>query len=231
MPFEPRVWSALLWATSVLVLFTSLAPARADPIADFYSGKTVYLLIGVGVGGEYDLQARLIARHLGRHIPGNPAIVPQNMTGASGLKEFNYLANVAPKDGTYIGIIQNALPAMQAVGLDGVQFDATKFFWLGTMAPVVETMAVWHTTGVTSIEGARGKQIVAGSTARGSITYTYRGDDERVPRHAASRSSPATPAATRSTSPWSAARSKRATIHGRAGRRRTRPGSPRKSSR
>jgi tripartite-type tricarboxylate transporter receptor subunit TctC len=168
MLHAPRSLVAFLF--SCLVAFS---PARADPVADFYNGKTVYLLIGVGVGGEYDLQARLVARHLGKHIPGNPAIVPQNMTGASGLKEFNYLANVAPKDGTYLGIIQNALPAMQAVGLDGVQFDATKFFWLGTMAPVVETMAVWHTTGVTSIEGARQKQIVAGSTARGSITYTY----------------------------------------------------------
>jgi tripartite-type tricarboxylate transporter receptor subunit TctC len=173
MPLASRLCSAPFWAASLVLLAACVSPTRADPIADFYSGKTVYLLIGVGVGGEYDLQARLIARHLGKHIPGNPAIVPQNMTGASGLKEINYLANVAPKDGTYIGIIQNALPAMQAVGLDGVQFDATKFFWLGTMAPVVETMAVWHTTGVTSIEGARKKEIIAGSTARGSITYTY----------------------------------------------------------
>ncbi len=75
------------------------------------------MLIGVGVGGEYDIQARLVARHIGKHIPGNPTVVPQNMTGAGGLHMINYLYNVAPKDGTYIGMIANAFPAMQAVGI------------------------------------------------------------------------------------------------------------------
>jgi tripartite-type tricarboxylate transporter receptor subunit TctC len=147
--------------------------ASADPVADFYRGKTVNVLIGVGAGGEYDLQARLVAKFIGRYIPGHPAVVPQNMTGASGLKMINYLATVAPHDGTFMGMIQNGLPSLQAVGLDGVQFDAAKFNWLGSMAPVVETIAVWHTAGVTTIEGARDKEIVTGATARGSITYTF----------------------------------------------------------
>ena len=150
-------------------------PARlsADPVADFYRGKTVNLLIGVGAGGEYDLQARLIAKYIGKYIPGNPAVLPQNMTGASGLKMINYLATVAAHDGTYVGMIQNTLPALQAIGLDGAQFDAATFNWLGTMAPVVETVAVLRSTGVTTVEGARDRQIVAGATARGSITYTF----------------------------------------------------------
>jgi tripartite-type tricarboxylate transporter receptor subunit TctC len=147
--------------------------ALADPIADFYRGKTITILIGVGAGGEYDLQARLVGKYLGRYIPGNPTVVEQNMTGASGLKLINYLAGVAPHDGTTIGMIQNGLPALQVVGLDGVQFDAAKFNWLGAMAPVVETIAVWHTAGVTTVDGARQKEIVTGSTARGSITYTF----------------------------------------------------------
>ena len=156
-----------------LLAATVTTAAAADPVADFYRGKTITILIGVGAGGEYDLQARMVGKFLGRYIPGNPAVVAQNMTGASGLKMTNYLASVAPHDGTYIGMIMNGLPALQVVGLDGVQFDAAKFNWLGAMAPVDETIAVWHSAGVSSIEGARQKEIVTGSTARGSITYTF----------------------------------------------------------
>jgi tripartite-type tricarboxylate transporter receptor subunit TctC len=157
------------------LVFAVLAAAsvEAEPVADFYRGKTINLLIGVGVGGEYDLQARLVARHIGKHIPGNPAVVPQNMTGAGGLKMANYLATVAARDGTAIGMLANNFPALQAVGGQGVQFDAGKFHWLGTIAPVVETMAVWHTTGVTSIEDARSREIVAGASGKGAITYIY----------------------------------------------------------
>jgi tripartite-type tricarboxylate transporter receptor subunit TctC len=153
----------------------SLAPVRAsaDPVADFYRGKTMSVLIGVGAGGEYDTIARLVARYIGRYIPGHPTLVPQNMTGASGLKLMNYLATLAPRDGTYIGMIQEGLPSLQAVGMQGVQFDAAKFNWLGAIAPIDETIAVLRTTGVTTIEGAREKEIITGATARGSITYTF----------------------------------------------------------
>jgi tripartite-type tricarboxylate transporter receptor subunit TctC len=161
-----------VFVAGLLTAFISTV-AAADPVADFYRGKTITILIGVGAGGEYDLQARLVGKYLGRYIPGNPTVVAQNMTGASGLKMINYLAGVAPHDGTYIGMVQNGLPALQVVGLDGVQFDAAKFDWLGAMAPVVETIAVWHTAGVTTVDGARQKEIVTGSTARGSITYTF----------------------------------------------------------
>jgi tripartite-type tricarboxylate transporter receptor subunit TctC len=148
------------------------AVARADTVADFYKGKTVNVLIGVGAGGEYDLQARLVARHLGKHIPGNPVVVAQNMTGAGGLKMANYLYEVAPKDGTYIGMIANSFPALQVVGLEGSRFDSSKFGWLGTMAATVETMAVWHTAGVSSVDDARKQEIVAGASGKGAITFT-----------------------------------------------------------
>jgi tripartite-type tricarboxylate transporter receptor subunit TctC len=156
-----------------LSLLVGAQSACADPIADFYAGKTVNVLIGVGVGGEYDLQARLVARHLGKHIPGHPTVLPQNMTGAGGLKMINYLYTVAPRDGTNIGMIQNAFPALQAAGLPGVQFDAGKLQWLGTIAAVNETMAVWHTAGVKSIEDVRKRETVAGASGRGAITFTY----------------------------------------------------------
>jgi tripartite-type tricarboxylate transporter receptor subunit TctC len=147
--------------------------AHADEVADFFKGKTVNVLIGVSPGGEYDLQARLVARYIGRHIPGNPTVVAQNMTGAGGLTEANFLYNVAPKDGTYIGMIQNALPVMQAVGLPGPQFDSAKFNWIGSIAATVETLAVWHTSGVKTIEDARQKEIVIGAVGKGGITDTF----------------------------------------------------------
>jgi tripartite-type tricarboxylate transporter receptor subunit TctC len=165
----PRAWLAAALAMACL---TPLR-ASADPVADFYRGKTISVLIGVGPGGEYDTIARLVARYIGRYIPGHPTLVAQNMIGASGLKLMNYLATLAPQDGTFIGMIQEGLPSFQAVGMPGVQFDAAKFNWLGAIAPIDETIAVWNTVGVTTIEGARQKEIVTGATARGSVTYTF----------------------------------------------------------
>jgi len=154
-----------------LIAFGS--PASAQSVADFYHGKTLTVLIGVSAGGEYDLLARLVARFIGAHIPGNPTVVAQNMLGAGGITEANYLYNVAPKDGTFIGMIQNALPTMQAVGVAGPQFDAAKFNWIGSIAPTVETLALWHTSGVWTIDQAREKEIVIGAVGHGGITYTF----------------------------------------------------------
>src|SRR4051794_2608619 len=95
----------------------------AQSAADFYRGKTINLLIGVNVGGSYDRDARLIARYLGAHIPGNPTVVPQNMIGGGGVAMASYLQTVAPKDGTYIGMMPNTLPMNQMAGLVGARYD------------------------------------------------------------------------------------------------------------
>ena len=150
-----------------------ILPAQAQSVADFYRGKTINVLIGVGVGGEYDLQARMVARHLGKHIPGSPTVVPQNMIGAGGIKMANYLFAQAARDGTNIGMMGNNFPATEAVGGSGVQYSSVKFNWLGTMAPVVETMAVLTSTGVKTVDDLRGKEIVAGASGKGAITYIY----------------------------------------------------------
>jgi tripartite-type tricarboxylate transporter receptor subunit TctC len=149
------------------------APAQAQSVAEFYRGKTINMLIGVGVGGEYDLQARLVARHIGKHIPGNPNVVPQNMVGAGGINMANNLYNTAPRDGTTIAMMGNNFPASQAVGAKNVKYDAGKMQWLGTIAPVVETMAVWHTAGVKSVDDLRKQETIAGASGRGAITYFY----------------------------------------------------------
>jgi tripartite-type tricarboxylate transporter receptor subunit TctC len=164
--------SAAFGAALIVACATPCA-AQSDAIADFYRGKTVTMLIGVGVGGEYDLQARLVAKYIGRHIPGRPNVVPQNMTGASGLKMLNFLYNQAPRDGTSIGMIQNGFPAAQAIGRPGIQFDGNQLRWLGTIAPVVETLALWHTAEIRTIDDARKKETIIGATARGGITFTY----------------------------------------------------------
>jgi tripartite-type tricarboxylate transporter receptor subunit TctC len=166
-----RAWT--ISAAGILLASVAAMPAQAQAVADFYRGKTINVLIGVGAGGEYDLQARLVARHIGKHIPGNPAVVAQNMTGAGGINMANHLFGNVPRDGTYVGMMGNNFPATQAVGGKGVKFDAGKFQWLGTMAPVVETMAVWHTTGVKSIDDLRKRETIAGASGRGAITFFY----------------------------------------------------------
>ena len=162
-----------------LILFSALGIAshaglaRADDMADVWRGKSMRFLIGVGAGGDYDVQARLISRYLGKHLPGAPNIIAENMVGAGGLTMTNYLYNIAPKDGSVIGVIPNNFPALQAAGGRGVQFDARQFNWIGAITSETETMVVWKTTGVKNIEDARRVEIIAGASGRGAITYTF----------------------------------------------------------
>jgi tripartite-type tricarboxylate transporter receptor subunit TctC len=149
------------------------ADAPDAKLAEFYRGKTINLLIGVNVGAAYDLQGRLIARHLRQQIPGQPTIVVQNMVGAGGLKMANYLANIAPHDGTYLGMLGNTLVASQAVQADGVEFDARQFGWVGTIAPIVMTMTTWSSKGLPTMHDVQVKQPIAAASAKGAITYTF----------------------------------------------------------
>src|SRR5262249_7926216 len=125
-----RVFVAMVIALSVAFVSSG---ARADAVADFYRGKTINVDIGVNVGGGYDFEARLLARFMRAHIPGNPTLVPQNMIGAGGIKMANFLYAIAPQDGTAIGMFPNTLIAVQAVGTDGAQYDANRFSWIGSM--------------------------------------------------------------------------------------------------
>jgi len=171
--WRSRLRPGVLIASLLAVWLRDTPPAQAQSVGDFYRGKTLSMLVGVGVGGEFDLLTRLLAKYIGRHIPGNPSAVTQNMVGAGGMKVLNYLYNQAPRDGTYVVLVQPALPAAQAVGLPGVQYEAEKLRWLGTIAPSVETMVVWHETGVKTIQDAREREIVVGATSKGSNTYGF----------------------------------------------------------
>lgn len=165
--------SAVLSRLGFILAIAGAAPAHAQSVEDFYRGKTVTMLIGVSAGGEYDLHARIIARHIGRHIPGNPTFIAQNMTGAGGIIMANFLYAVAPQDGTHVAVIQNGFPAMQAIGKRKVQFESDKFHWIGAITPTVETMALWKTAGATNVAEARLKEIPIGSVGNANITYGF----------------------------------------------------------
>src|SRR5579871_4343820 len=114
--------------------FGFMSAAAPACCADFYQGKTITIAIAHSAGGGYDLYARVLARHMGRHIPGNPSVVPQNMPGAGSVKAANYLYDVAPKDGTVFGIFDRGLPMERLLGrVEGENFDPRRFTWIGNV--------------------------------------------------------------------------------------------------
>jgi tripartite-type tricarboxylate transporter receptor subunit TctC len=119
-------------AAALILALTRVA--AANDAEDFYRGRTLTLLISYSVGGGYDLYARLLAHYLGRHIPGNPNVVPQNMPGAGGLRAANYLFSAAPKDGSMIGTFSRSIPTMPLVTPQDAHFDGRKFSWIGSMS-------------------------------------------------------------------------------------------------
>jgi tripartite-type tricarboxylate transporter receptor subunit TctC len=128
-------WACRGAAAVLILLATSLFAqpiAYAQEPAAFYKGRNVDLYIGYSVGGAYDLYARVLARHLGKHIPGNPTIVPKNLEGAGSLRLANWLYNVAPKDGTALATIGRGTPFDPMLGSKGAQFQADKFTWIGS---------------------------------------------------------------------------------------------------
>jgi tripartite-type tricarboxylate transporter receptor subunit TctC len=158
---------------SVLVPLSASAAEDAKAIADFYSKKTVTIAVGSSAGGNYDLYARLIARHIGQHIPGKPIVVVQNLPGAGSRRLANVLSNVGPHDGTMIGLPNQGIAMDQALGTEGVQFDARKFHWIGSPIEDVNVFWAWHTNPVRTIEEAKQREFVAGATGPGSPTTFY----------------------------------------------------------
>ena len=165
---------ARMTMASLALLAAMQAPARADAVADFYKGKQVSLLVGYGTGGGYDVYARLVARHLGRYIPGNPAIVVQNMPGAGSLRAVNHLYNAAPKDGTVIGSFSRDMPLLGILGSVNVRFDPARLTWLGSSSSYGNDAYLLYTRSdapVKSIADAQrpgGPPLVLGGTGEGA---------------------------------------------------------------
>jgi tripartite-type tricarboxylate transporter receptor subunit TctC len=164
---------ALGGLAAMVVSLTLNSLARAQSPADFYKGKTVDLHIGYSAGGAYDLYARMIARHLGKHIPGNPQVVPKNMEGAGSLRLANYLYSVAPKDGTALGATSRGMAFDPLLGNKTTQYEAPKFTWVGSANDEVSVCVAWHTSGVTSWDDVMTKELAIGSTGVGDDTYQF----------------------------------------------------------
>ncbi len=160
-----------LMATPLALVLTSTGHAQSP--AEFYKGKTVDLFIGYSAGGAYDLYARMIARHLGKHIPGNPQVVPKNMEGAGSLRLANWLYSVAPKDGTALGATSRGMAFDPLLGNKTAQYVAPKFTWIGSANDEVSVCVAWHTSGVTTWDDVMTKELAIGSTGAGDDTYQF----------------------------------------------------------
>ena len=154
-------------------LAIAVAPGRAQSVADFYKGRTVDLYIGYSVGGAYDLYARMVARHLGKNIPGNPTVLPKNMEGAGSLRLANWLYNVAPKDGLAMGIIGRGTGFDPLLGNTKAQFDASKFAWIGSANNEVSICVAWTGSGITKFEDMMTKELVVGGTSSSADTDQF----------------------------------------------------------
>lgn len=156
----------LLALGSAAVISLSHTAEAADK--SFYDGKDIDYIVGSDAGGSYNAFARMIAKHLPKHIPGEPTIVVQNMPGAGGLRAANFLYNVAPKDGLTIGMINNTLAFDPLYGNKNAQFKATEFNWLGTPSKETGLLVVWHTVPVDTLEDAKNQTLVLAASGTGS---------------------------------------------------------------
>jgi tripartite-type tricarboxylate transporter receptor subunit TctC len=151
----------------------SLRVARADPVADFYRGKELRLIISASVGGGYDIYARAVAKHLSKHLPGNPTIVPQDMPAGGGLAAANHLYNVAERDGSVIAAIQNTVPFELFFGNRQARFDPLKLNWLGTPTTEVALYIVWHSSKIHDLHDAQTREFLAGGAGAASTPVFY----------------------------------------------------------
>jgi tripartite-type tricarboxylate transporter receptor subunit TctC len=148
-------------------------PANAQSGADFYKGKTVTMIVSTSSGGGYDTMARAIARHLGKHLAGEPTILVRNMPGAGGITAMNWLYNTAEKDGTILGLVSNGTPLDPLFGTKEARYDATRFNWLGTPSFEVAMVLLWHTVPVRTIDDLRTKETHVGASGATSTPAFY----------------------------------------------------------
>jgi tripartite-type tricarboxylate transporter receptor subunit TctC len=168
-----RLWLSSLLALALGASLADKAAAQADPVADFYHGKSVTLMVGGSAGGGYDLLARALAKYLGKHIPGNPSVVVKNMPGAGTILLTNYMNSVAPKDGTTIASVANNAPFEPLYGTKEAEYDPTKFNWLGSPSAEVSLLTIWKNSPANSIADARVHELTMGSSGANSTPSFY----------------------------------------------------------
>src|SRR5437588_10130596 len=159
-------------AISLTAAMLSAVPTQAEPVADFYRGKTLRMLIGYGPGGGYDIYGRLVAEFLPRHLAGNPTIITQNMPGAGSFVAAKYLYEVAPKDGTVFGSLAQTL-ALDSMTNTAAKLDVAKMPYIGRVVTNIDIGAALPRTGISSFEDVRAKQYNVGASGGGSTTVLF----------------------------------------------------------
>jgi len=154
-----------------LLLLTT--PVAAQPGGDTFAAKSVAMIIGFGPGGGYDLWGRTVGRHIGRHLPGAPTVIPQNMPGAGSYAAASYIFNIAPKDGSVLGIIARDAALGPLSGATGARFDPTRLSWIGTPTKETNVCVAYHTSQVKSVLDLYDKQLIVGDTGPGTGTRSY----------------------------------------------------------
>ncbi len=169
---SPR-FARLRLALAAAVALAWAAPARA---AEFYAGKTIHLYIGYSPGGGYDLYSRLLARHIGAHLPGQPAVIPQNMPGGGGLTVAGYMTSIAPRDGTALAMAASGVAIEQVLDVRAGNYDASKFGWIGmlTKTGAVPILYTWRTSPSRTLDDLRKRETIIGATAGGNTEYMPR---------------------------------------------------------
>jgi tripartite-type tricarboxylate transporter receptor subunit TctC len=163
-----RIVGLLLIAAFTVALHLAVS---AEPADDFYKGKTVRIINWSSPGGEYDLHGRLLARYIGHHLAGQPTVIQEYMTGAGGIVAANYMSNLAPHDGTVLGVMNNGLPLFQTFNLGAARYDAATLNWLGAIAPAPEIMIAWHTAPVKSFRDLLSTNFIIGVTGKDSTSW------------------------------------------------------------
>jgi tripartite-type tricarboxylate transporter receptor subunit TctC len=163
----------MLGAAAVAAPLLVAAAAQGQSVADFYKGRQVTFVVSTSSGGGYDAYGRLTSRHMAHHIPGHPTIVTRNMPGAAHVLAANWLYNQAPKDGSVLATVGQTIPDFQLFDGKGVEYDARNFNWIGNVIAGNNTIALWHTSGVTSIDQLREKELVIGASGRNSTSAFY----------------------------------------------------------
>ena len=168
-----RARQARLAGGAIFSLLLLTTPVAAQPGGDTFVAKSVAMIIGFGPGGGYDLWGRIVGRHIGRHLPGAPTVIPQNMPGAGSYAAASYIFNIAPKDGSVLGIIARDAALGPLSGATGARFDPTRLSWIGTPTKETNVCVAYHSSQVKSVLDLYDKQLIVGDTGPGTGTRSY----------------------------------------------------------
>ena len=156
-----------------LAALLAAGAAQAQSVAEFYRGKTIFLQIGSGPGGVYDIMGRMVARHIGQYIPGEPKVIPQNVPGGGSLQLANQFGAITPRDGTAFGVFNNGMPTTPLLDPGAGHFDARKFSFIGSPSREAHILVVWHNAPAKTFEDLFNMEVILGATSPGAAPYDF----------------------------------------------------------